>query len=209
MRQACLYHPPDDERETHETRRADAQRGGRGAGWRRLRELCADVLAIDPDNADAPALLRIADRRDGAPPVPIVESGSAPAAEDVTSAAEPPPAATETPADPPPMAPVAAAARDEPTSFVNGRYTVERFLGEGGKKKVYLTHGTTLDRMVDEIVAYGSDERVAQRINDAFDLGASEVLVSILVPGSEPEKVWDRTVGLLGELSPERGYRRR
>jgi F420-dependent oxidoreductase-like protein len=61
--------------------------------------------------------------------------------------------------------------------------------------------GEWSDRMVDEIVAYGSDERVSQRINEAFELGASEVLISILTAGPEPEKVWDRTVGLLGELS--------
>lgn len=35
-----------------------------------------------------------------------------------------------------------------PTSFANGRYQVKRFLGEGGKKKVYLAHNTTLDRDV-------------------------------------------------------------
>jgi tetratricopeptide (TPR) repeat protein len=36
----------------------------------------------------------------------------------------------------------------EPTSFVNGRYQVKKFLGEGGKKKVYLVHDTLLDRDV-------------------------------------------------------------
>jgi tetratricopeptide (TPR) repeat protein/ribosomal protein L40E len=36
----------------------------------------------------------------------------------------------------------------EPTSFANGRYQVKRFLGEGGKKKVYLAHDTLLDRDV-------------------------------------------------------------
>jgi len=35
-----------------------------------------------------------------------------------------------------------------PTSFANGRYTVKKFLGEGGKKKVYLAHDTVLDRDV-------------------------------------------------------------
>jgi tetratricopeptide (TPR) repeat protein len=35
-----------------------------------------------------------------------------------------------------------------PTSFVNGRYQVKRFLGEGGKKKVYLVHDSVLDRDV-------------------------------------------------------------
>jgi len=36
----------------------------------------------------------------------------------------------------------------EPTSFANGRYQVKKLLGEGGKKKVYLTHDTVLDRDV-------------------------------------------------------------
>ena len=35
-----------------------------------------------------------------------------------------------------------------PDSFVAGRYEVKRFLGEGGKKKVYLAHDTLLDRDV-------------------------------------------------------------
>jgi len=35
-----------------------------------------------------------------------------------------------------------------PASFVNGRYQVKKFLGEGGKKKVYLVHDTLLDRDV-------------------------------------------------------------
>ncbi|MBA7605719.1 Serine/threonine-protein kinase PknD [subsurface metagenome] len=36
----------------------------------------------------------------------------------------------------------------EPTSFASGRYQVKKFLGEGGKKKVYLTLDTVLDRDV-------------------------------------------------------------
>jgi tetratricopeptide (TPR) repeat protein len=35
-----------------------------------------------------------------------------------------------------------------PASFVNDRYQVKEFLGEGGKKKVYLAHDTLLDRDV-------------------------------------------------------------
>jgi serine/threonine protein kinase/tetratricopeptide (TPR) repeat protein len=42
----------------------------------------------------------------------------------------------------------AAQASPEPTSFANGRYQIKQFLGEGGKKKVYLTHDTLLDRDV-------------------------------------------------------------
>ena len=35
-----------------------------------------------------------------------------------------------------------------PTSFDNGRYSITRFLGEGGKKQVYLAQDTLLDRDV-------------------------------------------------------------
>jgi class 3 adenylate cyclase len=35
-----------------------------------------------------------------------------------------------------------------PTSFAAGRYQVKRFLGEGGRKRVYLAHDTRLDRDV-------------------------------------------------------------
>ena len=48
------------------------------------------------------------------------------------------PSTLSTPPSPAPM----------PTSFVNGRYQVKKFLGEGGKKKVYLAHDTLLDRDV-------------------------------------------------------------
>src|SRR3990170_2444716 len=35
-----------------------------------------------------------------------------------------------------------------PTAFADGRYQVQRFLGEGGRKRVYLAHDTKLDRDV-------------------------------------------------------------
>jgi serine/threonine protein kinase len=44
--------------------------------------------------------------------------------------------------------PETATPSPEPTSFANGRYQVRKFLGEGGKKRVYLTHDTVLDREV-------------------------------------------------------------
>src|SRR4051794_3864 len=39
-------------------------------------------------------------------------------------------------------------AEQAPTRLGNGRYVVERFLGEGGRKRVYLAHDTMLDRDV-------------------------------------------------------------
>ncbi len=35
-----------------------------------------------------------------------------------------------------------------PASFASGRYQVQRFIGEGGKKRVYLAHDRNLDRDV-------------------------------------------------------------
>ena len=49
-----------------------------------------------------------------------------------------PPAATPTPEPGPAL----------PASFASGRYQVRRFLGEGGKKRVYLAHDSRLDRNV-------------------------------------------------------------
>jgi hypothetical protein len=53
-----------------------------------------------------------------------------------------------------------------PTSFANGRYQVRRFLGEGGKKKVYLAHDSLLDRDVAFalIKTEGLDAAARQRI---------------------------------------------
>ncbi len=36
----------------------------------------------------------------------------------------------------------------QPSSFASGRYHVQKFLGEGGKKRVYLAHDSVLDRDV-------------------------------------------------------------
>ena len=48
----------------------------------------------------------------------------------------------------PPQAPTPAPTPAVPTSFASGRYQVKRFLGEGGKKRVYLAHDSRLDRDV-------------------------------------------------------------
>ena len=89
--------------------------------WSVVRDRAQNVLALDPDNGDAATFLAAADRA-------LASSGQ-------------PPASTSTPTSKEPTA-------DQPTSFANGRYQLKRFLGEGGKKKIYLAQDTTLDREV-------------------------------------------------------------
>ncbi len=80
---------------------------------------------------------------------------------------------------------------EQPTSFVGGRYEVKRFLGEGGKKKVYLAH----DRLLDRDVAFaliktdGLDdvgrERVTREAQAMGRMGAHPHIVSVFDLGDE------------------------
>jgi len=88
-------------------------------GWEAVRQAAQAVLAIDPDYSDGLTFLAIVERALGH----TLDSSSS----DSTPATAP----TATP--------------DFPTSFANGRYGVKRFLGEGGKKRVYLAQDTLLD----------------------------------------------------------------
>ena len=90
--------------------------------WPVVRDCSQKVLALDPDNSDALTFLAAAQRAQGdlAPPW----------------------------GEPPAPALAIATTSSQPTSFANGRYQVKQFLGEGGKKKVYLAYDGILDRDV-------------------------------------------------------------
>ena len=93
--------------------------------WEKVRQCAQSVLAIDPDNSDGLTFLTNAERALG---------GATPSASEPTSPAPAVSTPTTSPA--------------QPTSFANSRYQVKQFLGEGGKKKVYLAQDTLLDREV-------------------------------------------------------------
>ncbi|MBI4305037.1 MAG: serine/threonine protein kinase, partial [Chloroflexi bacterium] len=94
------------------------------ADWATVRDRSLAVLGVDPENEDAKAFLSMADKAQG---------GAS-----VSERAEPPSVSTTS----------GSPGKDHPSSFSSGRYVVKEFLGEGGKKKVYLAHDTVLDRDV-------------------------------------------------------------
>jgi serine/threonine protein kinase len=132
--------------------------------WPTVHNSAATVLGLDPDNADAKTLLALADGEAGAA-TPGLEAST-------------PESLSAVPAS-------------SPASFASGRYAVKKFLGEGGKKKVYLAHDTTLDRDVAFalIKMEGLDDvgrdRVAREAKAMGRLGAHPHIVSVYDLGEE------------------------
>jgi hypothetical protein len=122
----------------------EAEAAVRELNWTVVRDRARAVLAFDSDNVDAKAFLEAAQKGLGASPADARGGVAGPSS----------------------MAESAKVSPPLPTSFVNGRYAVKRMLGEGGKKRVYLTHDTLLDRDVAFalIKTEGLDEAGKQRI---------------------------------------------
>jgi len=95
--------------------------------WTVVQDRAQAVLGLDPDNADGLALRAAAQRE--------LETTDIPASAQPAPQASPPTTTTPAPVH-------------HPTSFANGRYQVKRFLGEGGKKRVYVAYDGSLDREV-------------------------------------------------------------
>ncbi|MEW6186347.1 MAG: protein kinase, partial [Thermodesulfobacteriota bacterium] len=78
-----------------------------------------------------------------------------------------------------------------PSSFSNGRYQVKKFLGEGGKKKVFLAHDTVLDRDVafalikTEKLDQASRQRIRREAQAMGRLGDHPNIVGIFDMGEE------------------------
>ena len=79
-----------------------------------------------------------------------------------------------------------------PTSFADGRYQVRSFLGEGGRKKVYLAHDEKLDRdvAVAVIKTEGLDDaglsRVKREAQAMGKLGDHPNIVTVFDIGDDP-----------------------
>jgi serine/threonine protein kinase len=84
-----------------------------------------------------------------------------------------------------------SSAAQQPTSFAKGRYQVRRFLGEGGKKKVYLAHDSLLDRDVafalikTEGLDQAARERITREAQAMGRLGDHPNIVTVFDIGEE------------------------
>jgi hypothetical protein len=134
------------------------------SNWDLVRDRAKNVLALDPKNGEARQFLEAADRAER--PSTKVSPQNA-TSSDLTK---------------------------QPTSFSAGRYIVRRFLGEGGKKKVFLAHDSLLDRDVAFalIKTAGLDEvgkeRITREAQAMGRLGTHPNIVSIFDLGTENEQ---------------------
>jgi len=132
--------------------------------WRWRRERVTHVLELDPENVDAQAFAAAADRGLGS------ASGL------------------------PLVAPTISSKSVTPTSFGGGRYAVKRFLGEGGKKKVYLAHDMKLDRDIafalikTEGLDAAGRTRIAHEAMAMGRLGGHPHIVTVLDIGDEGDQ---------------------
>ena len=98
--------------------------------------------------------------------------------------------------------------RGTSTSFAGGRYRVQRALGEGGKKRVYLAHDELLDRDVALalVKTEGLDdvgrERVVREAQGMGRLGTHPHLVAVLDFGQEASSDGAATPFIVTEYMP-------
>jgi len=134
--------------------------------WELVLDRAKNVLAFDPENQDALAFLTAAERSLGGAATSEKESSPRPDTRAI----------------------------DQPISFANGRYEVRRFLGEGGKKKVYLAQDTLLDREVAFalIKTEGLDEvsrtRITREAQAMGRLGSHPHIVTVFDLGQEADQ---------------------
>ena len=183
----------------------EAEQAVRRSDWGLVRSRAEQVLAFDPENQDALAFQLAAERglgNEGHGSRVTGHGGTAAAAAN----REPPSIGAQfiAPTAPGPLTPPAgdaAPASSEtrnplpdtlPSSFVSGRYEVIRFLGEGGKKQVYLARDKTLNREVAFalIKTEGLDKIGRERIRREGEamgaLGAHPHIVTVFDLGELP-----------------------
>jgi len=181
----------------------EAEQAIRASDWALVRGRCEQVLRLDPGNADAAEYLAAAQRAPASQqeerpfsfPLPEGEGQGEGQPAPQRAPGQGVAHAGESPAEHP-SSPALLAQGEKgvapPASFANGRYQVKKFLGEGGKKKVYLAHDTLLDRDVafaliktDGLDEIGRD-RITREAQAMGRLGTHPHIVSVFDLGEEP-----------------------
>lgn len=65
--------------------------------------------------------------------------------------------------------------------------------------------GTWSDAMIDAVVLWGNEARVTERLHELFAWGATEILASPVLAGTDRPASLDRTMRLLGRVAQESG----
>ena len=149
--------------------------------WHEVRDRANALLAYEPANQDALTFIEVADRALG---------GQNPPSGPSTDQSGSPSNQLQAPGHPTSGHPTSG----QPASFADGRYQVKRFLGEGGKKRVYLAHDATLDREVAFalIKIEGLDDTSRSRIQREAQamgrLGSHPHIVTVFDLGQEQDQ---------------------
>lgn len=75
----------------------------------------------------------------------------------------------------------------------------QRMLADAGFPEA--SNGTWSDRMIDDVVLWGSESQVTARLEELWGIGAAEILASPVLAGKDRDASLDRTMRLLGKLS--------
>jgi alkanesulfonate monooxygenase SsuD/methylene tetrahydromethanopterin reductase-like flavin-dependent oxidoreductase (luciferase family) len=91
---------------------------------------------------------------------------------------------------------VREAARQQLANYVQRPFYVQMLTAAGFPE---ASTGTWSDAMIDTVVLSGEESHVAERLQELFSVGATEILVSPLAAGSDRAASLERTLRLLAE----------
>ena len=97
------------------------------------------------------------------------------------------------------LAAARAAAVEQSGYYPQSTFYAQMFAEAGFPEAIH--RGEWSDRMLDAVLLAGTEETVAERLNEFFAWGADEVLVSIVTAGANHTASWERSVGLIADLS--------
>ena len=92
-----------------------------------------------------------------------------------------------------------AAALEQGAYYPQSTFYARMFAAAGFPEAIET--GAWSDRMLDAVLIAGPEELAASRLNQFFDWGASEVLVSVVTVGPDHTASWERNVALVASLS--------